>query len=33
MLKYLKPGTIPAPNHPWRSYPDKQNVPPGDILT
>ena len=33
MLKYLKPGTIPAPNHPWRSYPDKQNVPQGDILT
>jgi len=33
MLKYLKPGTIPAPNHPWRNYPDKQNVPQGDILT
>jgi transposase len=32
MLKYLKPGTIPAPNHPWRKYPDKQNVPQGDIL-
>jgi transposase len=33
MLKYLKPGTIPAPNHPWRSYPNKQNAPQGDILT
>ncbi len=33
MLKYLQPGTVPAPNHPWRNYPDKQNVPQGDILT
>lgn len=33
ILKYLKPGTIPAPNHPWRNYPDKQNAPQGDILT
>jgi transposase len=33
MLKYLKPGTIPAPDHPWRSYPNKQNAPQGDILT
>ena len=33
MLKYLKPGNIPAPNHPWRKYPNKQNVPKGDILT
>jgi transposase len=33
MLKYIKPGTIPAPNHPWRKYPDKHNAPQGDILT
>ena len=33
MLKYLKPGTVPAPNHPWRKYPNIQNVPQGDILT
>jgi transposase len=33
MLKYLQPGTVPAPNHPWRKYPEKQNVPQGDILT
>jgi transposase len=35
MLKYLKPGTVPAPNHPWRKYPHqlKENVPQGDILT
>jgi transposase len=33
MLKYLQPGTAPAPNHPWRNYPDKQNVLQGDILT
>ncbi len=34
MYKYLKPGTTPGPNHPWRKYPnqDKQNTPPGDIL-
>jgi transposase len=34
MLKYLKPGNIPGPDHPWRRYPNKvkQNVPPGDIL-
>ena len=32
-LKYQhKPG-IPAPNHPWRNYPNKLNVPKGDILT
>jgi hypothetical protein len=33
MLKYLRTGTVPGPNHPWRNYPDKQNVPKGDILT
>ena len=33
MLKYLKPGTVPGSNHPWRNYPEKQNVPQGDILT
>jgi transposase len=33
ILKYQNKGTIPAPNHPWRNYPDKQNVPKGDILT
>ena len=33
MLKYLKPGTVPGSNHPWRNYPDKQNAPQGDILT
>jgi transposase len=32
-LKYQHKVTIPAPNHPWRNYPDKQNVPKGDILT
>lgn len=33
ILKYQHKGTIPAPNHPWRKYPNKQNVPKGDILT
>jgi transposase len=33
ILKYLQPGNVPAPNHPWRNYPDKQNVPKRDILT
>jgi transposase len=33
MLKYLKPGTVPGSSHPWRNYPEKQNVPQGDILT
>jgi transposase len=33
ILKYQHKGTIPAPNHPWRNYPNKQNVPKGDILT
>jgi hypothetical protein len=33
ILKYKHKGTIPAPNHPWRNYPDKLNVPKGDILT
>lgn len=35
MLKYLKPGTVPCPDHPWRNYPNqlKENVPQGDILT
>ena len=33
MLKYLQPGTVPPPNHPWRNYPAKQKVPQGDILT
>jgi hypothetical protein len=32
MLKYLRSGTIPASNHPWRNYPNKQNAPKGDIL-
>jgi transposase len=34
MYKYLKPGTVPGPNHPWRRYPnqEKQNAPQGDIL-
>jgi len=34
MLKYLRTGTIPGPDHPWRKYPKnvKQNVPQGDIL-
>jgi len=34
MFQYLKPGTIPGPDHPWRRYPNqiKQNVPQGDIL-
>jgi transposase len=33
ILKYHQKGTIPAPDHPWRNYPNKQNVPKGDILT
>ena len=33
ILKYQHKGTIPAPNHPWRMYPNKQNVPKGDIST
>jgi transposase len=33
MLKYLQPGTVPGPDHPWRNYPNNQNVPQGDILT
>jgi hypothetical protein len=33
ILKYQHKGTIPAPNHPWRKYPDKLNAPKGDILT
>jgi transposase len=33
ILKYQHKGTIPASNHPWRKYPNKQNVPKGDILT
>jgi transposase len=33
MLKYLKPGTVPGSNHPWRNYPDKHNAPQRDILT
>jgi len=35
MLKYLRNGTIPAPDHPWRNYPNPslQNAPEGDILT
>jgi hypothetical protein len=33
ILKYKQKGTIPAPYHPWRSYPNKQNVPKGDIST
>jgi len=33
ILKYQQKPRIPAPNHPWRNYPDKQNVPKGDILT
>lgn len=33
MLKYQQKGTIPAPSHPWRNYPNKQNAPEGDILT
>jgi transposase len=33
MLKYLHPGTVPGPNHPWRNYPNKQNVPQRDILS
>jgi transposase len=35
MLKYLRTGTVPAPNHPWRKYPKqaKQNAPDGDILS
>jgi transposase len=34
MLKYLRSGTVPGPDHPWRKYPNKvkQNVPHGDIL-
>jgi transposase len=32
MLKYLRSGTVPGSNHPWRNYPDKQNAPKGDIL-
>jgi transposase len=29
MYKYLQPGTVPGPDHPWRKYPiqNKQNVP------
>jgi transposase len=27
MLKYLHPGTIPGPNHPWRMHPNNQNAP------
>jgi transposase len=33
ILKYQQKPSIPAPNHPWRNYPNKQNVPKGDILT
>jgi len=33
ILKYQQKPRIPAPNHPWRNYPDKQNVPKRDILT
>jgi transposase len=34
MLKYLRSGTVPGPDHPWRKYPNKvkQNAPHGDIL-
>ena len=34
-FKYLQPGTVPGPNHPWRNYPKKpnENVPQGDSLT
>ena len=32
-FKFKQKGTIPAANHPWRSYPNKQNVPKGDIST
>lgn len=32
-LKYHQKGTVPAPDHPWRNYPIKQNVLKGDILT
>jgi hypothetical protein len=33
VLKYQHHGSIPAKDHPWRNYPNKQNVPKGDILT
>jgi len=37
MLKYIRTGYAPGPNHPWRQYQKpsepNQNVPQGDILT
>ena len=29
MLKYLQPGTVPPPNHPWRNYPANRKSPKG----